>query len=329
MADFRCKTCGGSIYYDGAERRIVCDSCGASQILTDALTGNCIYDNNEASSAALSTYCRAINMMSSANTEKSLTVVAELFEKIPGIFNSNLLAKECREKAELCKIERLYQQAVLDMQSDDPAKIKNAAEIFESISGYKDAASKSGECKPLLAKAEDLFEQKVKEAEVQRQKEEEKRKKAIASKKRRKWLILSAAVIVIAAIIIGNSIVYSKSNIKISITPNAENYLSESGNRYVFRYDVKIKNNGFHDVSAIEGNVIFEKGNEILVDTEISFNNYSSVVVRAKKSSKYTWELTVYSYDTALTLYETDFDDLKITVDITGITYKNGKTKTY
>lgn len=325
-----CKNCGGNISLDS--NLIICDSCGAKQSLNEVLvseTVNLIYNDDEVSETSLNTYKRALSMMSTARTESSFIFAAGVFEEIPDVFNANALAKECRDKAELFKAERIYNSAVIDMKSDDPVRIEGAIQAFKSLGEYKDSVTKIDECIPLLEVAQTTYQEKLRQAEEQRVKEE-KQKQLRAKKNKFIGKLISLALVAITVIlVIGYFRIYSSSNIKIMLSPDTENFLTEGYNKYTFSYDAKIENNGFLDVSAIEGEIIIEKDNEILVDTTLSFYNYSSAVVRSKKNSKFTWELTVYSYDTALTLYETDFDDLDVKIDITSITYTNGKTKTY
>ncbi len=325
-----CKNCGGNISLDS--NLIICDSCGAKQSLNEVLareTASLIYNDDEASQAALNTYKRALSMMSTARTESSFIFAAGVFEEIPDVFNANALAKECRDKAELFKAERIYNSAVIDMKSDDPVRVEGAIQAFKSLGAYKDSVTKTDECIPLLEVAQTTYQEKLRLAEEQGAKEE-KQKQLRAKKNKFIGKLISLALVAVTVIlVIGYFRIYSSSNIKITLSPDTENFLTEGYNKYTFSYDAKIENNGFLDVSAIEGEIIIEKDNEILVDTTLSFYNYSSAVVRSKKSSKFTWELTVYSYDTALVLYETDFNDLDIKIDITKITYKNGKTKRY
>jgi len=140
---------------------------------------------------------------------------------------------------------------------------------------------------------------------------------------------LYALIALSVIFLIGRIQAYSRSNIKITMSPDAENYLTESYNKYVFHYDVNVKNKGLFAVNYIAGEVIIEKDNEVLVDTTFYFSSSSGALVRAKKHRKFGWELSVQSYDTARMLFLTDFDDLDVKIKITEITYKNGKTKTY
>ena len=329
---FICKNCGGNITLDASTNTIICDSCGVQQSLSDVLSNeaeNLIYKEDELSKSSILTYKRAVSLMVAARTESSFAFAAGIFEEIPGVFNSDYLAKECHEKAELFRSERIYQAAIMDMQSDDPSIIKKAITAFESLGTYKDCQTKSDECLPLLDVAQKNYQEKLRIAQEQKILEEQQRQETARKRKDIYKIIALFAILLTVFSIIRYFSMYSSSKIKISLSPRADNFISETYNHYVFTYDVEIKNTGTLDVNALEGMVIFEQDNEILIDTNISFYNYSTAVVRAKKSCQYTWELTVYSDNVALALYETDFDDIDVKIEITSITYANGKTKTY
>ena len=210
----------------------------------------------------------------------------------------------------------IYKTALSIMNSAKTEKnFLEAAEKFEQISDFLNANILANEC---LNKAE---QQKIHDNEIKRKNDAQ---RAFITKTF-SYITLIVAVLVI----IVNLYTYSLSNIKIHLSPDEENFISERYNNYIFTYDVKIKNTGLLDIKSIEGTIIIEDGNEILVDTPISFYNYSSAIVRAHKSTSFKWELTVRSYDIALALYETDFDDLTVKIEISSITYEDGKIKTY
>lgn len=327
-----CKNCGGNISLDANSNLITCDFCGAQQTLTSILADepeNFIYKEDELSRSSLDTYKRALSIMASAQTENSFILAAGVFKEIPNVLNADALAMECIEKANRFKCERIYNSAVIDMKSDDPARVEGAIQAFKSLGEYKDSVTKTDECTQLLRVAQANYQEKLRLAEDQRIRQEKQRRIRAKKNKFIGKLIPIAALAVVAIIVFGYFRVYSPSNIRVSLSPDTENYLTEGYNKYVFCYDVKIENNGFLDVSEVEGEITIQNDNEVLVDTTIDFYNDFSAIVRSKKSRKFTWELTVYSYDTALTLYETDFDDLDVKIDITSITYANGKTKSY
>ncbi len=325
-----CKNCGGNITLDPDANLIICEYCGAKQALSDILAnGTDCWICNDLSKNTLNTYKRAHSMISTAQTENAFLSAAKAFEEIPDVLDANELAKKCREKAEEFKTERNYNTAIANMKSADPRRIEDAILSFQSLGEYKDSAAKIEECMPLLNAAKAAYQEKL-NAEAEKRARDEKIKQLYQEKKARIRKIVLYALIVLSVIfLIGRIQAYSRSNIKITMSPDAENYLTESYNKYVFHYDVNVKNKGLFAVNYIAGEVIIEKDNEVLVDTTFYFSSSSGALVRAKKHRKFGWELSVQSYDTARMLFLTDFDDLDVKIKITEITYKNGKTKTY
>lgn len=325
-----CKYCGGTISIKEDFHTIVCDFCGEEQSLSSAAdrSGSNIFKNDDVSVEELTTYRRAISILSSAQTENDFLRAAGVLSQIPGVFNAADLAKECRDKADLVRTELEYKTAVADMHSEEPALIERAIRTFESLGKYKDATKMAKECTPLLKIAQDKSAERRRIAEQQRLADAQVMRRQRAKKRIVRGLIAGIAFLVAVCVVVGYFTVYSSSNIVITLSPDDE-YVTTSYSGYVFHYDANIENTGYLDVQAIEGTVLFEKEDEVLVDTSISFYNYSSAVVRAGKNSRFTWELTVYSEDTARALYQTPFEDIHVVVEITRITYTDGKTKEY
>ena len=123
------------------------------------------------------------------------------------------------------------------------------------------------------------------------------------------------------------------SNIQITVTPSRDNYVTQKYGDHVFNYDVRIKNNSPFDVTAIEASVYFEEADgNVLIDTSFNAGNtiyQSNPVVRGKKSSEYTWSVTVPSENKAATLYNYDFDELNVKIKIKKLRYGEGKVRSY
>lgn len=325
-----CKHCGGTISIKEDFHTIVCDFCGEEQSLSSAAdrSESNIFKNDDVSVEKLIAYRRAISIMTSAHTENDFLRAAGLFNQIPEVLNAADLAKVCRDKADLVRTESTYKTAVADMHSEEPALIERAIRTFESLGKYKDATKMAKECTPLLKIAQEKSAERRRIAEQQRLADAQVMRRQRVKKRIVRGLIAGIVLLAAVCVVVGYFTVYSSSNIVITLSPDDE-YVTTSYSGYVFHYDVNIENTGYLDVQAIEGTVIFEKEDEVLVDTSISFYNYSSAVVRAGKNSKFTWELTVYSEDTARALYQTPFEELDVYIDITDITYTNGETKSY
>ena len=307
---------------------IICDSCGATQPLFEALSGEdvSICLEGSISKQALQTYRTALSKMEDATTESEYTACAEMFDDITGVLNAEQLELECRKKGLELVYEEVYQNALVLMQMEDPECIRNSIQAFAFLENYKDAPAKHDECVRKLSEIQARVEAK------QAREHRLERRKARKQKYKQVWkrvAIISVICFVLAAIAF-RFWLYSASHIEITFTPQSEEYITSEYNKYIFNYDVVIKNTGLLDVESIQGDIIFENANgEALVDTGFSFYNSSGAAVRAHKSSRYTWHLSAPFGTITDELRQTDFEDLKVIVKITQITYKNGKTKTY
>lgn len=316
-----CKNCGGKIAFDSEKQKIFCEFCGCEQPITNSLDIT-IFEETENIKNVLEIYQKASDLMN-LHTLNSLTAAEAMFKRIPDIFDAANLAAKCKNEIVALKTEADYQSALKGMSSENLTELRLAHSIFFSLGDYKESASKLRDCNALIASLE-------KSEQLRKDADEYKQKQLRLKRKRRLKLSLLLITLIIITFFAVRSKIYSSSNIKITVSPNEDNYITEAYGSYKFKYDIKIKNKGFLDVSSIEGNVIFEDENgEILIDSNFNFYNHSSAVVRAKSHRSYTWEITVGSYDTALLLYESDFDEIDIKIDITKITYTNGKTKNY
>ena len=305
-----CKNCGGELRL--LDTSIVCDSCGASQRVNEPAVICSVQD-----AATLLAYRRATEKMNTAKSETDYALAASMFRRLGDLQDAEKLARSCAEHAAALHDEHIYQQAVDAMNSGYYHALREAKAALESIPQYKDALDKAAACIPLLEEA--------KKRHLARLHAEQKRKEHL---KKRRILAVICATAVILLVLLLRACTYSADHVHITLSPS-DNYLTVKSNRCIFTYQATIKNRGTIDISRIAGTIVFEDDdNNVIVDTGIQFNSSSSAVVRAKKTSRYTWELTVYDDSVAQILYE-HFDDLRITVDIDEIVYTDGTRKTY
>ena len=71
---------------------------------------------------------------------------ATIFESIPGHKDADELAVKCRHKADELKKVAVYKKAEEAAALDNSSDMKKAAELFSSISGWRDAAERAVEC---------------------------------------------------------------------------------------------------------------------------------------------------------------------------------------
>lgn len=336
MSDLKCKNCGGNIYINDTTNQFICDSCGASQSLNDAFSKeftDAIFDQSTIPEEKLREYHKALARMERVQSENGLLATAEMFEKIPDILNSEFLAKECRNRSALLKKERLYSTAAEEFESKEPERVKYAISLLETIVGYKDTNARLEEYKRLLPEIEHEYEEHQKEQAKIRLKEHQERERLAKKRKRQRIRLALIAAALIAAIAWFYSAIYSSSNVKISILPNENGYVTTKYSSYVFNYDVNIKNNSFFDISGIHADIYFEEPNgNILIDTNLNIGNYgstSTTAVRSHKSTEYNWSVSVSSEDIAQKLSEYDFKKLDVKIKIKEISFTNGKKKSY
>lgn len=110
-------------------------------------------------------YNSAVEAMTTAKTEDEFKAVAAEFDNIAGFKDSESLAEQCRENAEMARKNAIYNNAVGLMKRSE--RIQSAIEEFEKIPDWKDSAAQIENCK-------------LKIEELKRQREEER----IATEKR-------------------------------------------------------------------------------------------------------------------------------------------------
>lgn len=145
-----------------------------------------------------SIYNGAVKAMAVANTEKSFNDAAHVFETINEYKNSGSLAKECYEKAEDARKDSVLDNAKMKMNSDTIADYNIAIELFESISGWKDADKKLAKCKKRIEEIKEIEE--TERLEIERSAEVS-RIRALERKKLIKKIAIIATPFLCAAIV--------------------------------------------------------------------------------------------------------------------------------
>ncbi len=134
-------------------------------------------------------YTRAKNAMSAASTESAYKEAARLFESINEYQDSATLATECYDKAEIARKDAILAAGKAKMSGEAISDYEAAIELFESISGWKDADERVYAC-----------QKKIEEAEKRA-----KRNKKIAIITTPIVCVVIAFIIVLNAVIIPNS----------------------------------------------------------------------------------------------------------------------------
>ncbi len=171
-----------------------------------------INDRNE-NARLIETYDNAVSRMNRAESEQAYQAAADCFKSIPGFKDADTLAEQCLDKAEVCRKDEIYSSAKSKIAENSIASCEKAIQLFQSISGWKDADEQIVLC-----------QQKIEEIRLADERKAEKRR--IAAKKRKKVLAIGttivaacvAFVIILTTVIIPNS----KYNAAVSFYENGE-----------------------------------------------------------------------------------------------------------
>ena len=105
------------------------------------------------------------------NTYEGYKEAARLLKIIKYYLDSEKLIEDCLEKAEVCRKNDIYHDAIADMRKATLNSTQNAIRLFKSISGWKDADEQILKCEAKLLELRDKEEkeriEREKEAEEQ------------------------------------------------------------------------------------------------------------------------------------------------------------------
>ena len=175
-----------------------------------------INDRNE-NARLIGTYDNAVSRMNRAESEQAYRAVADCFKSIPGFQDADTLAEQCLDKAEVCRKDEIYSSAKSKIAENSIASCEKAIQLFQSISGWKDADEQIVPC-----------QQKIEEIRLADARKAEERR--IAAKKHKKALAIGstivaacvAFVIILTNVIIPNNKLNSKYNAAVSFYENGE-----------------------------------------------------------------------------------------------------------
>lgn len=156
-------------------------------------------------------YNNAKNAMNAANTEAAFKAAADTFATIPGFKDADALAKQCLDKAEICRKDEIYASAKTSMTGEKIAAYEAAINTFQTISGWKDADEQIYACQKKIEEIK--AKEEADRLEAERKAEERRIAAEKAAKKRKKAFAIGtpivaaciAFVIVLTTVIIPNS----------------------------------------------------------------------------------------------------------------------------
>ena len=277
----------------------------ADEKLSKTLKSYILHINDRNENARLEgIYAQAVSEMNSAATQTNFEQAAQTFESIKSYKNSSELAKECREQADICRKDDIYNTAKMLMNGTNESAFTAAIENFEEIPGWKDSDELIVSCH---SKIEEIkAKEELDRLEAERKAEEKRIVKEKAAKKRKKIIavLIPSACVIIALVILLITVVvpnqkYKKANNFSKKEQYEEAYLlfEKLGNYKDSAEKVKINKYNF-GISLIKANRDYDaytvlKSIKGFKDTEQILDKF---IVKPKIKSSGN-ETTVYEYD--------------------------------
>lgn len=143
-------------------------------------------------------YTDAKSLMLAAKTESAFTDAANKFASIPQFKDARELAKECTEKAKICRKDMIYGVAMLQLSDKTVESYEAAIRTFQTIPGWKDADEQIVNCQRAIDEIK--AKEEADRLEAQRQAEEYRAAKERAEKKRKKTKAVTALVLCACAV---------------------------------------------------------------------------------------------------------------------------------
>ncbi len=111
-------------------------------------------------------YIRAISMLEQADSQSTCELAAEAFEKCIEYKDSKEKKAECLEKAEACRKDKIYNEAMANMKKEYLTCYEEALESLKSIPSWRDASEQAQICEKAI--------EEIKKEEEERKKKNKK-----------------------------------------------------------------------------------------------------------------------------------------------------------
>ena len=181
------------------------------ETLRDTLEGYITKINDRNENARLAgIYNDAANAMSRADSEDAYRSAADRFKSIPGFKDANALAESCLDKAEICRKDGICSSAKSKITEDSTASCEEAIQMFQSISGWKDADEQICACQKRIEEIK--AKEKAERLEAERKAEERRIAANKARRKRKKAFVIGAPIVCacIAFVIVLTTVIIPK-----------------------------------------------------------------------------------------------------------------------
>ena len=181
------------------------------ETLRDTLEGYITKINDRNENARLAgIYNDAANAMSRADSEDAYRSAADKFKSIPDFKDADALAESCLDKAEICRKDGIYSSAKSKITEDSTASCEEAIQMFQSISGWKDADEQICACQKRIEEIK--AKEKAERLEAERKAEERRIAANKARRKRKKAFVIGAPIVCacIAFVIVLTTVIIPK-----------------------------------------------------------------------------------------------------------------------
>lgn len=346
MALYKCQMCGGDLTkkQDGIYE---CLCCGTAQTVDDAMTAgkyenairmfSSVQEYRDANEKAEfckkalekenieTIYSNASKIKEIAETEKDFRNAALLYGKIIDYKDSSSLKVQCEHSADLLHKEEIYNKACEFMANGSIHFLLQAADLFDTVSGWKDSNEKKEYCRSAA---------KSKQEEINKQNQLLRTLRENRAKKRKRKTLLSIITIaaVIVLIVAFRAIIHSEKNINIELLSSDSRY--DDRHCYVYM-DFKIQNNTGATLDYLKVTTYFTDKNGKAVGTMTSEygSQYNGSALNLKSEQSITKETYLSELKSSSShgtlfaeLYNYGIDDLVITHEITYIKWSDGYT---
>lgn len=144
-------------------------------------------------------YDNAVSVMKGANSESAYKDVAEIFKTISGFKDSDELAEQCFERAEVCRKDSIYASAMSQKAENTVSGYDAAIKTFQKIPGWKDADEQIYACQKM--REELKVKEEAERLERERQAEQSRIAAEAAAKKRKNIIIIVSSIAIVSIVL--------------------------------------------------------------------------------------------------------------------------------
>ncbi len=172
--------------------------------LVDALEGyNARIRERDEKARMTEIYDDAKRRYEAAQTQKACLHAASLFESIASFRDAQQLAAACREKAEVCRKDEIYNAAKVKMHGTQIESYEEAIRDFETIPAWKDAAEQIDLCREKI----EALKEAEKERKIADELAEEKRRKTVQKVKKAGMIAVAVCICLVVPFLIKSVII--------------------------------------------------------------------------------------------------------------------------